>query len=267
MPFGTRHWDVDTHNAEWKSDGFNFFQFVSFVCTSAYLAPRKTLRPHAAASQVKCRRSTRVATSVGLFAAADGRYRQKGTCRVMSCHRGAWCLSRCVTTSSSSNRDSLFPINLSADSCGVRVWQSICSFVSSVVPLHPLLLARQPGLSHLLQGLARVHDEGQRHGGRAVAALPGEAEEGGPEEGAAAHEGRSHVGRHQDEVQELRGQRLANHSSHNMVFQISTAQQDFYTAARNDIPAWMASTWAQSERERGQKVTGSAVIFLHYSIA
>lgn len=78
----------------------------------------------------------------------------------------------------------------------------------SVVPLHSLLFARQSGLSHLLQGLSRVHDEGQRHGSRAVAALPGEAEEGGPEEGAAAHEGRSHVGRHQDEVQELRGQRL-----------------------------------------------------------
>lgn len=79
---------------------------------------------------------------------------------------------------------------------------------SLVVPLRSLLFARQSGLSHLLQGLARVHDEGQCHGSRAVAALPGEAEEGGPEEGAAAHEGRSHVGRHQDEVQELRGQRL-----------------------------------------------------------
>lgn len=80
------------------------------------------------------------------------------------------------------------------------------SILSLVAPLHPLLLARQTGLSHLLQGLARVHDEGQGHGSGAVAALPGKAEEGGPEEGAAAHEGRSHVGRHQDEVQELRGQ-------------------------------------------------------------
>lgn len=81
--------------------------------------------------------------------------------------------------------------------------------LSLVVPLHPLLLARQPGLPHLLQGLAGVHDESQSHGSGAVAALPREAEEGGPEEGAAAHEGRSQVGRHQAKVQELRGQRFA----------------------------------------------------------
>lgn len=104
-------------------------------------------------------------------------------------------------------------------------------FLSLVVPLPPLLLASQPGLAHLLQGLARVHDEGQSHGGGAVAALPREAEEGGPEEGAAAHEGRSQVGRHQDKVQELWGQR----SQHGFKFQLQW--EHFYTAIRNDIPA------------------------------
>lgn len=75
--------------------------------------------------------------------------------------------------------------------------------LSLVFPLDLLLLPGQSGLAHLLQGLARVHDEGQSHAGRAVAALPWEAQEGGPEEGAAAHEGRSHVERHQDKVQKL----------------------------------------------------------------
>lgn len=64
-------------------------------------------------------------------------------------------------------------------------------------------LPGQAGLPHLLQSLAGVHDEGQRHADRAVAVLAGEAEEGGPQEGAAAHEGRAHVQRQQREVQQL----------------------------------------------------------------
>lgn len=64
-------------------------------------------------------------------------------------------------------------------------------------------LPGQPSLTHLLQSFPGVHDEGQGHGGGAVAVLPGETQEGGPEEGAAAHEGGPHVQRHQDKVQKL----------------------------------------------------------------
>lgn len=72
-----------------------------------------------------------------------------------------------------------------------------------VFPLGLLPFSGQPGLAHLLEGLTRVHDEGQGHTGSAITTLPGEAQEGGPEEGAAAHEGRPHVQRHQDKVQKL----------------------------------------------------------------
>lgn len=75
--------------------------------------------------------------------------------------------------------------------------------VPSVLPLGLLPFPSEPGLTHLLQSFTRVHDEGQSHAGRAIAVLPREAQEGCPEEGAAAHEGRSHVQRHQDEVEEL----------------------------------------------------------------
>lgn len=44
--------------------------------------------------------------------------------------------------------------------------------LSLVFPLDLLLLPGQSGLAHLLQGLARVHDEGESHAGRTVAALP-----------------------------------------------------------------------------------------------
>lgn len=76
-------------------------------------------------------------------------------------------------------------------------------WLSLVFPLGLLLFSCQSGLAHLLQGLTGVHDEGQSHGGSAIAALPGKAQEGGPEEGAAAHEGGPHVQRHQDKVQKL----------------------------------------------------------------
>lgn len=75
-----------------------------------------------------------------------------------------------------------------------------------------LLLPGQSGLTHLLQSFTRVHDERERHAGRAVAVLPREAQEGGPEEGAAAHEGGPHVQRHQGEVEELQsGSREEEH--------------------------------------------------------
>lgn len=77
------------------------------------------------------------------------------------------------------------------------------TLVPSVLPLGLLPFPSEPGLTHFLQSFTWVHDEGQSHASRAVTALPGEAQEGCPEEGAAAHEGRSHVQRHQDEVQEL----------------------------------------------------------------
>lgn len=57
----------------------------------------------------------------------DGWYRQKGTCRVMSCHRGARCLSSCVTTSSASNCNSLFQWILSRP---VAENFSFCQYVS-----------------------------------------------------------------------------------------------------------------------------------------
>ena len=72
-----------------------------------------------------------------------------------------------------------------------------------VFPLCLLLFSGQPSLANLLQGLTGVHDEGQSHPGCAIAALPGEAQEGGPEEGAASHEGCPHVQWHQDKVQKL----------------------------------------------------------------
>lgn len=145
-----------------------------------------------------------------------GTDRQKGTCHVMSCHTmpPQVCddiLLQQLTISVKRSADQSLRTSLSVQMFLLQLG-CVCATarrlrLSSVVPLHPLLLARQSGLSHLLQRLARVHDEGQCHGCGAVAALPGEAEKGGPEEGAAAHEGRPHVGRHQDEVQELRGQR------------------------------------------------------------
>lgn len=88
--------------------------------------------------------------------------------------------------------------------CGPALWGPPFLPLSLVVPplKHPLPC--QAGLAHLLQGLPGVQDKGQSHGGGAIAALPGETEEGGPEEGAAAHEGRPHVERHQNKVQELK---------------------------------------------------------------
>ena len=84
-------------------------------------------------------------------------------------------------------------------------------FLPLVFPLGLFLFSGQPGLAYLLQGLTGVHDKGQSHAGSAITALPGEAQEGGPEEGAAAHEGRSHVQRHQDEVQKLgKGQKTCD---------------------------------------------------------
>lgn len=76
--------------------------------------------------------------------------------------------------------------------------------LSLIFPSLEHSLPCQTGLPHLLQGLARVQDEGQSYGSGAVTALPGETEEGGPEEGAAAHEGCSHVQRHQNKVQKLK---------------------------------------------------------------
>lgn len=63
------------------------------------------------------------------------------------------------------------------------------------------LAARRLGLALWPAG----EHPGQGGGRRAVAALPGEAEEGGPDEGAAAGEGGAHVQRHQGKVQELGG--------------------------------------------------------------
>lgn len=73
-----------------------------------------------------------------------------------------------------------------------------------VLPLGFLLLTGQPGLTHILQSFAGVHDKCQSHSGSAIAALSGKAQEGGPKEGAAAHESCPHVQRHQDEVEELK---------------------------------------------------------------
>lgn len=63
-----------------------------------------------------------------------------------------------------------------------------------------LLFSSQPRFTHLLQGLAGVHDEGKRHSSSAITILTREAQEGCPEEGAAAHECCSHVQRHQHKV-------------------------------------------------------------------
>lgn len=49
----------------------------------------------------------------------------------------------------------------------------------------------------------RGEQPGQGSNSRTVAALKGEAEEGGPDEGAAASEGGPHVQRHQGKVHKL----------------------------------------------------------------
>lgn len=95
------------------------------------------------------------------------------------------------------------PSVLRSELKGLNDRRSVPLLLASVLPLGLLLLSGQPGLTHLLQSFTGVHDEGQSHGGGAVAVLPREAQEGGPEEGAAAHEGRPHVQRHQDKVQKL----------------------------------------------------------------
>lgn len=100
---------------------------------------------------------------------------------------------------------------------GLKDRSLLLLLLSSVFPLGLLLFSCQSGLAHLLQGLTGVHDEGQGHGGSAIAALPGEAQEGGPEEGAAAHEGCSHVQRHQDKVQKLRGQKTGQDTIRNVL--------------------------------------------------
>lgn len=115
---------------------------------------------------------------------------------------------------------------------------SLFSVLHLVFPLGPLLLSGQSGLTHVFQSFTGVHDKCQSHGGGAVAALPWEAQERGPEEGAAAHEGRSHVQRHQDEIEKLwRGTRgrqnymmtLTNVSCFSVVYTyIDLAKQGHY---------------------------------------
>lgn len=80
--------------------------------------------------------------------------------------------------------------------------QTLPLLLGGIAPL--LLGVRRPLCRFSLVLFLGKHPR-QGRSRRAVAALSGEAEESGPDEGAAAGEGGPHVQRHQGEVQKLRG--------------------------------------------------------------